>query len=106
MKGIALADRDNPKDAWDIDFCVRFYPNGQEAREGLEKLVEEFKPHVGHALVREGLSRIAEEFSGPISRGPRMVADFEDLLPGEDRERRQRDAYERVAFVVRQLGIV
>jgi len=99
MKGIALADRLKAKDAWDIYFCTRYYPGG------LEALVEEFLPHQGHGLVREGLEDIAGAFASPEHTGPQFVADFEELTDPEERALLQRDAYERVRYLIERLDV-
>ncbi len=72
MKGMALDDRLKEKDAWDIYYCLLAYPGGIDA------LVEEFRPHLAHGLVREGLAKIAKHFSSLKALGPKFVADFEE----------------------------
>lgn len=99
MKGMALYDRLKEKDAWDIYFCLYNYPGG------LDALVEEFEPHITRGLVREGLSKIAEKFASPSHVGPVFVSDFEELSDPVERELLQRDAYERVNYLLTQLGI-
>ena len=97
MKGMALADRLKEKDAWDIYFCIRHYPGGIEA------LAQAFEPHLAHALVREALDKIAQKFASPDHVGPKFVADFEAVRDREERERVQRDAFERVARLLTLL---
>lgn len=99
MKGMALHDRLKPKDAWDIYFCIRNYEDKPDA------LVELFKPHIGHGLVQEGLKKIAGKFASPSHVGPKHVADFEEITNLDERDRVQRDAYERVTYLLKQLGI-
>lgn len=50
---MALHDRIKEKDAWDIYYCVRHYPGGNE------KLADDFQQHLGNRLVLEGLNKIA-----------------------------------------------
>lgn len=100
MKGMALYDRLKEKDAWDIYFCLRYYPGG------LDALIEEFRPHLTHGLVQEGLRKIAEKFASPEQVGPRFVADFDGLEGPEERALRQRDAYERVATLLKRLMVI
>jgi hypothetical protein len=99
MKGMALHDRLKEKDAWDIYFCLRYYPGG------LDALVDEFRPHLNHGLVQEGLQKIAEKFASPEQIGPRFVADFDGLDDPEERALRQRDAYERTQELLSHLQI-
>ncbi len=80
-------------------YCVRHYPGGVDA------LAAEFAPHVGHGLVREGLENIAGKFASPDHIGPKSVADFEGLTDPEERAFLQRDAYERVNYLLEKLGI-
>jgi hypothetical protein len=99
MKGIALAERLKEKDAWDVVFCLQHYPGGVDA------LIQEFRPHLAHSLVQEGLKSLAEKFSSPNHVGPKFVADFEELTDPEARALVQRDAYERVQYLLQGLGI-
>ncbi len=98
MKGMALDDRLKEKDAWDIYYCLLAYPGGIDA------LVEEFRPHLSHGLVREGLGKIATHFSSLKSIGPKFVADFEEAVDPEEAERIVRDAYERIHAFLNRLG--
>jgi hypothetical protein len=96
MKAMALASRLAEKDAWDIYYCIRYYPGG------IEKLVEEFVPHLANKLVQEAIANISEKFASPAHVGPAHVADFDEVIASDDRAIVQRDAYERVhAFIIR-----
>jgi hypothetical protein len=57
MKAMALAGRLMEKDAWDIYYCIRYYPGG------VSKLADEFRPHLENRLVQEALTKIAEKFA-------------------------------------------
>lgn len=98
MKGMALDDRLKEKDAWDIYYCFLAYPGG------VDVLVEEFRPHLSHGLVREGLAKIAGHFSSVKSLGPKFAADFEEVDDLEERERITRDAFERINTFLNRLG--
>jgi hypothetical protein len=100
MKGMALDDRLKEKDAWDIYYCVQNYPGG------LDRLAEEFKSYLEHRLVREGLEKIAKHFGSEKHVGPRFVADFEEISEPEEREIRERDAYEKVRYLLEKLKII
>jgi len=99
MKGMAMATRLKEKDPWDVYYCVRNYSGGPDA------LAAEFVPHIGHGLVKEGLRHIAEKFASSEHIGPKSVADFEDLTDAEERAFIQRDAHERVQYLLRNLDI-
>jgi len=99
MKGMALADRMKEKDSWDIYYCITRHPGG------IDGLIEEFQIYVGNGLVREGLTKISEKFASPAHVGPKQVADFEAITDSEEREAIQRDAYERVNYLLEKLGI-
>lgn len=99
MKGMALHDRLKEKDAYDVYFCLRNFPGGIEA------LAAEFRPHVGHGLVKEGLRKLAEKFASPEAFGPAAVADFEQVADRDQRQLIQRDAYERVAALTKELSV-
>jgi hypothetical protein len=97
MKAMALAGRLMEKDSWDIYYCIRYYPGG------LDRLVDEFRPHLNHGLVQEALAKISEKFASPQHVGPTHVADFEDLSDPEERAQIQRDAFEHVQELIARL---
>jgi hypothetical protein len=98
MKGMALDDRLKEKDAWDIYYCLLNYP------EGLDRIAEEFRPYLENGLVKEGLQKIARHFESEKHVGPRFVADFEEITDTEQREIKERDAYERVNRLLESIG--
>lgn len=99
MKGMALSDRLKEKDAWDIYYCVKNYSDD------IDDLVEIFMPYKENNLVREGLEEIERHFVSEVHTGPRLVADFEEVTDAEERALMQRDAYERVNYLLEKLGI-
>jgi hypothetical protein len=99
MKGMALADRMKEKDASDIYYCLTHY------RGGLDRLIEEFQIYIGNSLVQEGLIKISDKFASLEHVGPKQVADFEEITDVEEREALQRDAFERVNYLLEKLGI-
>lgn len=100
MKGMALDDRIKEKDAWDIYYCLTNYEGG------LDGLIKEFKPYMDDGLVKEGLSKIAKHFASIDHTGPKHVADFDEITDEEERARIQRDAFERVNYLLENLGII
>jgi len=99
MKGMAMADRLKEKDAWDIYFCLKHHPGG------LDDLADLFKEQMTHNLVLEGLQKISEKFQSPEHIGPKHVADFEGIEDEEERALKKRDAFERVDYLLRKLGV-
>ncbi|MBI2902515.1 MAG: hypothetical protein HYY12_02865 [Candidatus Methylomirabilis oxyfera] len=99
MKGMALAARLEEKDAYDIYYCVRFFPGGPIG------LAEAFRPHLGNTLVREGLEKIRMEFLSVDDAGPKWVAGFMDVQGAEERAITRRRAYEIVTAWLDPLGI-
>ena len=69
-------------------------------------MIGEFRPHIEHGLVKEGLEKIAKHFASEKHMGPRFVADFEEVIDPEEREVRERDAYEKVDYILQKLGII
>lgn len=98
MKAFAMKGRDNPKDAYDIAYCLRNYPGGVEA------VAEEVRKFGTHGLVREAMGYLSEDFKSIDQVGPTGVAIFQGLLRGEDRELARRDALERVQELIRLVG--
>ncbi|MGD0836813.1 MAG: hypothetical protein ABSB49_09245 [Polyangia bacterium] len=99
MKGMALATRLKEKDAWDIYYCVRWYP-GEPA-----VLVDVCREHIKNGLVKEGFKNIAEKFASPDHTGPTFVADFEEISDLEARAVTKRDAFERVQYLLQGVGV-
>lgn len=100
MKANALADRRSDKDSYDIYFILRYCP------EGLDAVVENFRQRLDNGLIREGLAKLRDKFASPDHVGPNIVADFEELEAGDEREMLKRDAYERVHYLLEQLDIL
>ena len=99
MKGMALGNRLKEKDAYDIYFCLLNHPKG------LDNLVGEFRPYKQNKLVKEGLEIIKEKFASPDHVGPKHIADFEEITDEEERARIQRDAFERISYLINELEI-
>jgi len=99
MKGMALHDRLKEKDAWDIYYCVKNYP------EGLDAIISEFKPYLDNSMVQEGLQKIADKFKTENHIGPSHVAAFEDVGDPEEAEMLKRDVFERIQYLLSALNI-
>ncbi len=100
MKAIVLDDRLKEKDAYDIYYCLKQYSDN------LNDLVAEFVPHLKNSLIQEGLAKLAKNFETMDHTGPKFVAAFEEVTDEEDRALIERDAFERVNYLLQKLGIV
>jgi len=100
MKAIVLDDRLKEKDAYDIYYCLKQYSDR------LDDLVAEFEPHLENSLIQEGLAKLAKNFETVDHTGPKFVAMFEEVTDEEDRTLIERDAFERVNYLLQKLGIV
>lgn len=89
MKAAALG-RNKNKDAYDIYFCVKNWPDGIDA------LAKCFEPVRMHGLVRDMCEKLNEKFASPEHAGPRDIVEFLDIHDEEEAEQLQRDAYERI----------
>ncbi|MEI7833248.1 MAG: hypothetical protein WCJ56_08635 [bacterium] len=99
MKGMALG-RGKEKDSYDIYFCLTRYHGG------LDKLIADFRPYICLVLVREGLEKIADEFASVDHIGPNHVANFNEIYDEPERAALKRDVYERVDYLLKQLGVI
>jgi hypothetical protein len=100
MKAIVLDERLKEKDAYDTYYCLKQY-SGR-----LDDLVEEFKPHIENKLIQEGLAKLAKNFKTVEHTGPKFVSAFEEITDEEDRSIMERDAFERVNYLLQKLGIL
>ncbi|MCX6842104.1 MAG: hypothetical protein NTX53_07490 [candidate division WOR-3 bacterium] len=98
MKGMALWDRKNAKDAYDIYWLVRHYPGGIEA------LRAELAPAIHSALVVEGLAKIRSKFRAIDTIGPVWAAQVKSSGADEPAQI-ARDAFERVNALLDRLHI-
>ena len=102
MKGHAINGRYKQKDAYDIYYCIRNYPDGIEA------LAEVCRPLLMHATGERGYSYIAEKFDTVDGYGPTCVRRFvEDTqaLGARNPDQWQQDAFGQVDAWLRVLGL-
>lgn len=96
MKGIVLARRKKPKDAYDIEYVLRYYPGGIDA------IVDLISSDLENRLVQEALTNIAQKFESVEHVGPTSVAAFLGIDDKEEQMRIKRRAFEAVqAFLSR-----
>ncbi|MGY2811932.1 nucleotidyl transferase AbiEii/AbiGii toxin family protein [Bradyrhizobium sp. USDA 4506] len=102
MKGHALNGRHKQKDAYDIYYCIRNYP------EGIEALAEASKPVLAHESGAQGYQYIAAKFDVPGGYGATCVRKFvseTSILDGRSEEQWQQDAFGQVDAWLRALGL-
>ena len=102
MKGHALEGRHKAKDAYDIYYSIRNYP------EGIEALAAACKPLLGEASAIEGYRKIAGKFRNFDDFGPTCVRQFvegSDILEGRDPDQWQQDALGQVQAWLAAIGV-
>lgn len=102
MKGYALNGRHKQKDAYDVYYCIRNYPDGIEA------LAEACRPVLATDSGSQGFQYIAEKFDAPNGYGATSVRKFvadTDILDGRSPEQWQQDAFGQVDALLRALGL-
>jgi hypothetical protein len=95
MKAMAMRDRLKEKDPYDIYYCLQYYPGGPQ------KIAELLAPVKTNKLVQEALAILDEKFESPEHVGPVHIVEFMDITDPDDRMRIQRDAYERINYIVK-----
>ncbi len=98
MKGLAIG-RGKRKDAYDIEYVIANYPGGVNA------LIKEFRQLIELPIVRESLGRIRTKFESVNHAGPIDVVDFLGIYDVEERELRQRRAFENVRELLDALKV-
>lgn len=103
MKGHAIHNRDKNKDAYDIYFCIRNYPDSPE------DLAAACRPLLEHPSGRKGFEYIASKFNEIDGYGPWSVRQFvvesTDILDGRTPDQWQQDAFGQVDTWLRALGL-
>jgi hypothetical protein len=102
MKGYALQGRDKPKDAYDIYYVIKHYPQGTQA------LAELCLSLLGHEKAKQGFQHIADKFDVLEGYGAQSVRSFlgDTFTTPEEANFVQRDAFEQVQAWLRALGLV
>ena len=102
MKGYAIDGRDKAKDAYDIYYAVRHFPDGVDA------LVAATQPLLDTPSARNGYSFILEKFRDVDDFGPETVRQFvegTDALGDRTADQWQQDAYGQVDAWLRGIGL-
>ena len=102
MKGYAIANRLKRKDAYDIYYSIRNFPDGMDA------LVEATRRLLDVPSARRGYCLIADKFRDVEDFGPTNVKRFvedSDLLGDRTADQWQQDAFGQVDAWLRELGL-
>jgi len=102
MKGHALNGRLKQKDAYDIYYSIRNYP------EGIAALAEACRPILEHESGRRGYDYVADKFDTPDGFGPTCVRRFVEntqVLGERTPDQWQMDAFGQVDEWLRALGL-
>jgi len=102
MKGHAIEGRFKQKDAYDIYYCIRNYPDGIEA------LAKACRPLLGHKTGLAGYQFIAGKFASLDGFGPTCVRKFVEesqVLDDRSSDQWQMDAFGQVDAWLRALGL-
>lgn len=102
MKGYALNNRLKRKDAYDVYFCIRNYPDGPEA------LAETCRSILDQPSAQEGYRYIEEKFNALESYGADSVRKFVEetrALDGRTAAQWQQDAFAQVDLWLKALGL-
>lgn len=98
LKGMALEDRYNEKDAYDIYSVCAYFEGGPAG------VVAAITPYKDHPILRKGMESIALKFGDLDAEGPSWVARFLASNDPEMALRIKQDAYMNVSEVLRLLN--
>lgn len=73
LKAFALADRGEPKDAYDLVYVIRRWPDGTENI--ADRLASHAQKNPG--IVQDALGKLANDFASADNLGPRRAAAFQ-----------------------------
>ena len=99
LKGYALGERYQEKDAYDIYTLCDYY------KEGPVSVAQEIKPKREIAIVEKGLSAIRDRFRAPDAEGPSWVVNFMGTIDGKEKEKMRLRAFMVVDKMLKNVGI-
>jgi predicted nucleotidyltransferase len=100
MKAIALDRRDalkKAKDAYDIVYCLRNYPNG------LDEIAKQFSEEKGNPLITHGIRLLTKMFDSVDALGPTAYA--QRAVSSEDAALLKREAVERIRRLLLKIEL-
>ena len=98
-KAMALMCRTDPKDAYDIYFCLRHHPHGAAA------FGASFRRLLDQPVVLEALAKVRYIFRSISSEGSSDVATVLNVGDPGERARLKRDAFEQVSAFLDAAGV-
>jgi hypothetical protein len=96
LKSLAFTNRGEPKDAYDLIYVLRRWPQG--ISDIADRLVTQAARHPG--IVRDALEKLANDFKTADNLGPRRAASFE-TADADDTDAAAADAYGYVDDLLR-----
>lgn len=90
MKAHALDGRDKPKDAYDICYCLGYFP------EGIEKLAVSWRERREDRDVIRSVEILREKFATVDGFGPLQIVEFLDVSDAEEKQIQARRTFELV----------
>ena len=98
MKAHAMGGRDKPKDAYDLCYCLEYFPGGTAALAS-----------IWHGRTREkdvirAIDLLREKFSSVDAFGPQQLVEFHNASDKETQEMHARRAYELVQAFIKHLS--
>jgi len=97
MKAHALANRDKPKDAYDICYCL------DHMLGGMEEIAGSWRGRLADKLVANAIRLLREKFLSAQSYGPRQVVEFYAPATRDEVDVEAQRAYQLVARFLRLI---
>lgn len=67
-------------------------------------MTKEFLPYSGRELIQEMCQKLKEKFASPEHAGPTDVASFIEIAEEDEIQRIKQDAYQKVKYLIEQIG--
>ncbi len=101
LKGLAMDQRNNEKDAYDLYYCLKNFPGGISALAG------EFrkKLDLNHPSIIKAVQAIKRNFYSPQANGPIWIAQVLKEKERETMDFLRRDSFEIVSRFIEMIGI-
>ena len=97
MKAHAIGGRDKPKDAYDLCYCLEYFPGGTEA------LASIWHGRTGEKDVIRAIEILREKFASVDAFGPQQLVEFHNAPDADTQAMQARRAYELVHAFLKLL---